>query len=390
VIVPWTLSLVDPHKATVYWYVVRGSGFVVYGLLTVAVCLGLLLALRWRTDAWPRIITEELHPFVLIVAAVFLALHVLSTFLDTFIHFQWYQVLIPFTSSYRVVWLSLGIMAMYLGAALALSIYLRPFIGYRAWRTMHYAGFLAWLLALIHGITTGTDARSPWAMTVYVGSALLVGSLLAIRMGGVPVPLGSPPRLRVPVLVTLVALLALGGYFAAVGPWSTGWPSRAQALPFQSSRAPQVVAVSVGVPPSFRLPVSGTGHLENSSSVQQGTGVLHIRLTPRSKYHVSLSYALLLAAGEAGAQFVRGLYSMAPRNLAWNCSGAATFQPPDVLDSTCLLPGNRSTELVTHFQLTRSGAVSGVLTGFPSTKPGQPSDNEGQGDDDTGKLGAGA
>jgi predicted ferric reductase len=181
-----TLFLASPQKATVYWFVARGSGFVVFGLLTVAVCLGLLLALRWRTDAWPRMITEELHPFVLIVAAVFLCLHVVSVFLDTFIHFQWYQVLIPFTSSYRVVWLSLGIIAMYLGAALALSIYLRPFIGYRAWRTMHYAGFLAWILALTHGLTMGTDAGSPWAIALYGGSALLVVGLLAIRFGGVP------------------------------------------------------------------------------------------------------------------------------------------------------------------------------------------------------------
>jgi hypothetical protein len=384
-----TLLLANPQKATVYWFVARGSGFVVYGLLTVAVCLGLLLALRWRTDAWPRMITEELHPFVLIVAAVFLCLHIVSVFLDTFIHFQWYQVLIPFTSSYRVVWISLGIIAMYLGAALALSIYLRPFIGYRAWRTMHYAGFLAWSLALVHGIATGTDASSPWAIAIYGGSVLLVVALLAIRFGGVPISLGSPPRLRVPVLVSLSALLILGGYLATAGPWAPGWASRAQGLLSQSS-PPLVAAVPLTVPASFSAPVSGTAHVENPGSLQQGTGLLHMRLTSHGRYRTSLGYALLLAAVQGGAQFIRGIYSLAPANLAWNCSGTVTYRPPDVLDSTCVVPRVRTTEIVTRFRLSPSGVVSGGVTAVPAAKPGQPSDGEGQGDNDTGKLGAGA
>ncbi|GAC1629356.1 MAG: hypothetical protein NVS4B2_11380 [Chloroflexota bacterium] len=389
IIFPLTFAVVDPQKATVYWYVARGSGFVVFALLTFAVCLGLLLSLRWRTDAWPRVITEDLHQFILLTAGVFLTIHVVSTLLDTFIHFRWYEVLIPFTSSYRSIWLSLGIVSMYLGAALALSIYLRPFIGYRAWRTMHYAGFLAWSLALIHGLTTGTDARAPWAKAVYIGSILLIVALLAVRFGGIPVRLGSPPRLRMAALASLAALLLLGGRLVVVGPWAPGWASRAQALPFRSN-PPRAAMATLGVPESFREPVSGTAQVENSPSVQQGTGLLHLQLALHGRYPSRLSYAFLLAASQSGPQFIRGIFSLAATNLAWSCSGTATFQPPDVVDSTCTMPGHRTTEVVTRFRISRSGVVSGTVTVVPSAKPKGLSDNEGRGDHDTGSLVAGA
>ncbi len=102
-----------------------------------------------------------------LVAGIFLLIHIISVLLDTFIQFSLAGILIPLVSTYRPVWLSLGIVAMYLGVALAISSYLKRFIGYRAWRTMHYAGFAVWLLALIHGITTGSDTRAPWATAIY-------------------------------------------------------------------------------------------------------------------------------------------------------------------------------------------------------------------------------
>lgn len=137
------VGLVSPQSVTLYWYVVRGSGFVAYVLLTTGVLSGLLLSLRWRNSAWPRLLTEDMHQFLQLVGLVFLAVHVVTTLLDTFIRFQWYEVLIPFSGPYRVVWMGLGIIAMYLAIALALSIYVRQRIGYRAWRTLHYVGFAA-------------------------------------------------------------------------------------------------------------------------------------------------------------------------------------------------------------------------------------------------------
>ena len=44
--------------------------------------------------------------------------------------------------------------------ALGLSIYLRPLIGYKAWRVLHYGTYLSFPAVLLHGIFTGTDTSS--------------------------------------------------------------------------------------------------------------------------------------------------------------------------------------------------------------------------------------
>ena len=62
-------------------------------------------------------------------------------------------------------------------------------IGQRAWRAIHYAGFGAWGLALVHGLMAGSDAQATWVLWVYASSAVAVGSLLAYRvLGGAPRP----------------------------------------------------------------------------------------------------------------------------------------------------------------------------------------------------------
>ena len=375
-----TLALVSPGSATIYWYISRGAGFTVFILLTVAVSLGILLSLKWRTDAWPRFITNELHPFVQLVAGIFLLIHITSVLLDSFIQFSLAGILIPLVSTYRPVWLSLGIVAMYLGVALAISTYLKRFIGYRAWRTMHYAGFAVWLLALIHGITTGSDTRAPWATGIYAGSALLVTGLLAIRFGGVPIPLGDPPRWRPRVVLGLAASLAIAGFLTSIGPDARGWAARAQSLHLPGDNATPVAAVIIVLPRTFQEAITGTAQVDQTTpQLQPGTSLLNMHLTTSGNPPLTISYGLLLAQAQGGTQFVRGTFSATPTSLAWNCSGAVTYRPPDMLDASCKLPG-RTVQIVSRFQLDNNGGVTGQVTGAPaagsnggSTSGGSPS-----------------
>lgn len=365
-----TIALVSPGSATVYWYISRGAGFTVFILLTVAVSLGILLSLKWRSDAWPRFITNELHPFVQLVAGIFLLIHIISVLLDSFIQFTLAGILIPLVSTYRPVWLSLGIVAMYLGVALALSSYLKRFIGYRTWRTMHYAGFAVWLLALIHGITTGSDTRAPWATGIYAGSALLVTGLLAIRFGGVPIPLGDPPRWRPRVVLGLATSLVVAGFLTSIGPDARGWAARAQALHLPGRDATPVAAAQALLPHTFQEAISGTAQLDQTAQqLQPGTSLLHMHLTTGGNPPLTISYGLLLAQAQGGAQFVRGTFSATPASLAWNCSGTVTYRAPDLLDSTCTLP-NRTIEIVSRFQLDDNGGVTGQVTGAPAAGAG--------------------
>jgi hypothetical protein len=205
---------------TVAWTVARAGGLTAYVLLTLAVALGLALSLRWEAARWPRLITNDLHRFLTLLSLALVAVHGPAVWLDPFMRFGWTEVLVPFMSHYRPLWMALGIVAGYLALAVWLSTELRPRIGYAWWRRLHGLAFAVYALATVHGLATGSDTRTPWGLGLYAGSVLLVGSLLGVRL---LTPVGTRGR-TYPNLAGLVALLLVGGVlWTATGPAQPGW-----------------------------------------------------------------------------------------------------------------------------------------------------------------------
>jgi hypothetical protein len=206
--------------STITWLAVRASGFTDFVLLTLAVLLGLALSMRWQRPAWPRLITNELHSFLTLLSLVFLVVHILAAWIDPFTRFGWQEVFIPFTSHYRPIYMALGIMGLYLALAVWISTQVRPWIGFAWWRRLHGLSFLAYLLALFHGIGIGSDTRTIWGIALYGGSALLVCLLLFIRLS---TPIGARGR-TYPKLAALTMLVLLGGaIWTFHGPLQSGW-----------------------------------------------------------------------------------------------------------------------------------------------------------------------
>jgi hypothetical protein len=198
------------------WAVARTGGFVAYGLLTASVVFGLILGLGWRSRRWTRFVTTETHRFITVVGLVFIVVHGIAILLDPFIGFTPLEILVPGLSHYRPLYVAFGVVGGYLAIAVWASEYLRSRIGYRWWRRFHAFAFLAWALAAIHGIGTGTDTRSWWALAIYGGSVALVGGLIALRLR----PRGLP---RPGALRPAVGALALAGVVTATA-WTIGGP----------------------------------------------------------------------------------------------------------------------------------------------------------------------
>lgn len=204
----------------VTWDIARSGGFVAYGLLTLAVALGLALSMRWQAPQWPRIINSELHNFLTLLSLAFTIIHVLAVWLDPFTAFGWSEVFIPFASHYRAIWMAFGIVGLYLGLALAASVWLRPYIGYEWWRRLHVLTLVVYLLVTVHGLTTGSDTRTFWGAAIYALSGLSIAALLWIRL---LVPTG-PRQRRHPVWVGVTALgLFVGVIATTLGPMRPGW-----------------------------------------------------------------------------------------------------------------------------------------------------------------------
>lgn len=232
------------------WYAARAAGVVAYVLLTAVVLVGLTLSGRVQLPRWPKFAVTDVHRFGSLLVGVFVALHVLTVGLDTYTRFSITQLLVPFASSYRPAWIAVGIVAAELLVALAVTNALRSRIPHRVWRRAHYASFLVWAGATVHGVGAGTDSRALWLISIYV---VAVGSVTAalmwrtLRRHVAPVPLGR-----------LAALGAALGAAAVVA---------LAALPHNA--AAKRTGATAAVPSSFN--VSFTGSI---SQLQGGSGLL--------------------------------------------------------------------------------------------------------------------
>ncbi|HET9849592.1 MAG TPA: ferric reductase-like transmembrane domain-containing protein [Candidatus Dormibacteraeota bacterium] len=151
---------------SILWYATRGAGVVSLVLLTGVVILGVTSAMRWQTASWPRFLTTGFHRNLALTTLVFLAIHIVTAIVDPYTSLGLNAALIPFSSSYRTLWLGLGSIALYLLAAIVVSSLLRPLFGYQAWRLVHWLAYAMWPVAVIHGIGTGSDTRFSWMLAV--------------------------------------------------------------------------------------------------------------------------------------------------------------------------------------------------------------------------------
>jgi DMSO/TMAO reductase YedYZ heme-binding membrane subunit len=208
----------------VTWDAARAGGLISYALLTTAVALGLVLRNRWQSSRWPRLVTNELHGYVSLLALVFIAVHVCAVAIDPFTRFGLAAVLVPFASHYRPVWMGLGIVALYLLLAVWVSSRLRRRIGHRLWRQIHVLAFVVYGAATLHGLGTGSDTRTIWAAALYAGSVGLVGLLLTVRLLA---PAGRGARRR-PLAAGAAAVAVLtAAAWSLGGPFAPGWSTRA-------------------------------------------------------------------------------------------------------------------------------------------------------------------
>ncbi len=206
------------------WYLARATGITAFVLLTVTVALGIVTSLRWQTRNIPRFVVEYVHRNVTLVVLALIAIHVGTVVVDSFAPIGWITAVVPFTSPYRPIWLSLGALGFDLLLAVAVTSWLRHRVGFRVWRFLHWSAYASWLAVLVHALGTGTDTREGWALLIEGACALLVIVAVWIRIGE---HWEQRTRARVVALVgTLVAAIAIVGWLF-VGPLAPNWSHRA-------------------------------------------------------------------------------------------------------------------------------------------------------------------
>jgi predicted ferric reductase len=165
-----------------FWYLSRAAGFTAYLLIFLTVALGVAMSSRVSARVRRGNYTFDLHRFVSVLALAFSLFHVYILLGDRYFAFSVWDLSVPFRSPYRLWATTFGTVTLYLFVIVLVSFYVRRFIGYRAWRTMHYLTFAMFVLATMHGIFAGTDTSAPWARLIYAGATTIVTGLIGFRV----------------------------------------------------------------------------------------------------------------------------------------------------------------------------------------------------------------
>ena len=207
-----------------YWYLARGTGVVALLLLTASVVIGVLGALRFSARRWPRFAVDTLHRDVSLLVIVILIVHIATSVLDSFAPIAWIDAVIPFTSSYRPLWLGLGALSFDLLLAIVVTSLVRRRLGYQRWRAVHWLAYASWPVAVLHGLGTGSDTKIWWMLALTMACVAAVLSAVLIRVTrAAPGAAG----LRMPATVLSLATPIGLAVFTLAGPLAPGWAARA-------------------------------------------------------------------------------------------------------------------------------------------------------------------
>lgn len=165
-----------------WWYVTRASGMVAAVLLVLTLVWGLLLTTRivdrrglpaWLTD---------LHRALGGLSVAFLVVHLGSLVADSYAHFSWAELFVPFASTWRAGPVAWGVAAMWLLVVVEGSSLLQRRMSRATWRRLHLLSYPVGLLTAVHAATAGTDAANPVFRVVSVALVLVLTALTLYRV----------------------------------------------------------------------------------------------------------------------------------------------------------------------------------------------------------------
>jgi sulfoxide reductase heme-binding subunit YedZ len=162
-----------------FWITSRAAGTAALFLSSLGVCVGLLMGGRWVKGRGADL--RSLHEALSLATIGALVVHGLTLLGDTYMHPSLLDISVPFASSYKTGWTSLGIVAFWALVLLGPSYYVRRLIGQKRWVKLHRFTVVVWLAGLIHAFGEGSDAGTTWFLFVILLSTIPAAILVTLR-----------------------------------------------------------------------------------------------------------------------------------------------------------------------------------------------------------------
>jgi hypothetical protein len=183
----WAGAMLTPPGRIAYVYLFTYSEFYM-GVLTlvslsITVMVGLLATDRMVMSVRQRVLLQSAHRTTGIIAVAALGIH-LATKLSMG-RMSLLDVFIPFIAKNQTFYIGLGTIAGYLLVSVFWTGIVRARFAGRGkpwmWRSLHSGAYLAWPIALLHGLNAGRAAAS-WVIVSYIVCVLMVLVALAVRL----------------------------------------------------------------------------------------------------------------------------------------------------------------------------------------------------------------
>jgi methionine sulfoxide reductase heme-binding subunit len=168
---------------TAFWYISRATGIVALLLLTVVFVFGILINRQGRLPGLPRFAVTDLHRNLSLLAVAFVAVHVLTAVLDTYVSIPLISGVIPFTSGYERLWLALGAIGFDLMLAMIVTSLIRGRLSRNLWRAIHLLAYLSWPVAFVHSLYSSRDLQRGWLLYLAVGCVVVLAAAVTWRLG---------------------------------------------------------------------------------------------------------------------------------------------------------------------------------------------------------------
>jgi DMSO/TMAO reductase YedYZ heme-binding membrane subunit len=108
------------------------------------------------------------------------------------------EILIPFASSWQPRSVALGVVAMYMIAAIQITSWAMKKLPKRIWHAIHLSSYVAFILVTWHAITAGTDMTSRLYGALTIMMVTLAAALGAARLVTLRTPTKSPRLTQLP------------------------------------------------------------------------------------------------------------------------------------------------------------------------------------------------
>jgi methionine sulfoxide reductase heme-binding subunit len=195
-------------SSTSLWYASRATGIVALLLLTAVFVVGIAISRQARLPGLPRFAVTDLHRNVSLLAVAFVAVHVVTAVLDTFVNIPVLSAVVPFASGYERLWLGLGAVSFDLMVAMIVTSLLRGRLNRVLWRAIHLTAYLSWPVAFVHSIYSSGDLQHGALLYLAVACAVIVAGAVAWRLVSVARQLPRAERVAAQLAVAQTARTA--------------------------------------------------------------------------------------------------------------------------------------------------------------------------------------